>query len=178
MEDGRWMRAALPIFHPPSSILYLPSSILASPMIVPSARLLVWFAMIVLPFALLGGVIAAAAVVSLLIIGMFLLAVIVDAFGAGRSLVGIGVELPPVVRLSKDREGKVEVRIRNERKQQRQVRIALPLRNWTSSCPRKPSGRGSHGRARRTNAAVTGSIRLMSKARRRLASGPRAKPCR
>jgi uncharacterized protein (DUF58 family) len=96
-------------------------------MIVPSARLLVWFAMIVLPFALLGGVIAAAAVVSLLIIGVFLLAVIVDAFGAGRSLVGIGVELPPVVRLSKDREGKVEVRIRNERKQQRQVRIALPF---------------------------------------------------
>src|SRR5215471_13089843 len=96
-------------------------------MIVPSSKLLFWFAIIVLPFALFGGVVAATTIVSLLIIGAFLLAVIVDAFGANKSLAGIGVELPPVVRLSKDREGKVEVRIRNERKQPQQIRVALPF---------------------------------------------------
>ena len=70
--------------------------------------------------------------------------------------------------MSKDREGKVEVRIRNERKQQRQVRIALPFAREIpatreeldiESCPRRPSGRGWRGRARRTSAAITGSIR-------------------
>jgi len=31
-----------------------------------------------------------------------------------ESLAGIGIELPPVTRMSKDREGRLEVRIRNE----------------------------------------------------------------
>lgn len=96
-------------------------------MIVPSSKLLFWFAIIVLPFALLGGVVASTALVSLGIIGAFLLAVIVDAIGADKGLAGIGVELPPVVRMSKDREGKLEVRIRNERKQPQRIRVALPF---------------------------------------------------
>ena len=43
----------------------------------------------------------------------------------GKSLAGIGVELPAVVRMSKDREAKVELRIRNERQQKKNLRLAL-----------------------------------------------------
>ncbi|HEY5040943.1 MAG TPA: DUF58 domain-containing protein, partial [Verrucomicrobiae bacterium] len=47
------------------------------------------------------------------------------AVGARTSLAGIGVELPPVARMSKDREGKLELRIHNERQQSKNLRLAL-----------------------------------------------------
>jgi uncharacterized protein (DUF58 family) len=94
-------------------------------MIVPSSRLLFWVAAIVLPFALVGAVVPAAAIVALLFISGLLLIAIGDAIGAGKNLAGIGVELAPVTRLSKDREGKLEMRIRNEQQAQRKLRIAL-----------------------------------------------------
>jgi uncharacterized protein (DUF58 family) len=96
-------------------------------MIVPRSRLLFWVAMIVLPFALLGAVAPSATVASLLLIGGFLLFVIVDAVGASKSLAGIGVELAAVARMSKDREGKLELRIRNQRQQPKNLRVALAL---------------------------------------------------
>ena len=82
-------------------------------MIVPRTRLLFWVAAIVLPFALLAAVAPGSAVVSLSLIGVFVLVVIVDAIGSSRSLGGIGVELPEIVRMSKDREAKLELRIFN-----------------------------------------------------------------
>jgi uncharacterized protein (DUF58 family) len=94
-------------------------------MIVPRSRLLFWVAAVVLPFALLGAVVPAATGVSLaIIVGFFLLAM-ADGVGAMRSLTGIGVELPAVARMSKGREAKLELRIRNERQQSRQLRVAL-----------------------------------------------------
>ena len=50
-----------------------------------------------------------------------------DALGARRSLAGITVAMPEVARLSKDREGKLELRIRNERRQTKILRLALAL---------------------------------------------------
>jgi uncharacterized protein (DUF58 family) len=94
-------------------------------MIVPSSRLLFWVAVIILPFALLAAVAPGAAVVSLLLIGGFILMVVVDAVGGLKGLGGIGIELPPVARMSKDRPAKLELRIRNERQTQRILRIAL-----------------------------------------------------
>jgi uncharacterized protein (DUF58 family) len=94
-------------------------------MIVPRTRLLFWVAAVVLPFALLGAVVPAAAGVSLAFIGGFFLLVLADAAGAMRSLAGIGIELPAVARMSKGREAKLELRIRNERQQSRQLRVAL-----------------------------------------------------
>jgi uncharacterized protein (DUF58 family) len=94
-------------------------------MIVPSSKLLLWVTVAVLPFALLAGVVPASAVVSLLLIAAFLLVVIVDAFGGLKSLAGIGLSLPDVVRMSKGREAKMELRIRNERQDKRSVRVAL-----------------------------------------------------
>ena len=94
-------------------------------MIVPRTRLLFWVAMVVLPFALLGAVAPATADVSLLCIGGLLAVALADALGARQSLAGIGVELPAVARMSKDREAKLELRIRNERQRQRTLRVAL-----------------------------------------------------
>ncbi|HXR04205.1 MAG TPA: DUF58 domain-containing protein [Verrucomicrobiae bacterium] len=94
-------------------------------MIVPRFRLLFWVAVVVLPFALMGAVSPAAMGASLLCIGGLLLVVAADAIGAGKSLAGIGVELPPIARMSRDREAKLEIRIRNERQRQHNLRIAL-----------------------------------------------------
>lgn len=94
-------------------------------MIVPRSRLLFWVAAVVLPFALIGAVSPPALGISLLCIGGLLVVVLADAFGASKSLAGIGVELPAVARMSKDREAKMEVRIRNERQRQRNLRVAL-----------------------------------------------------
>src|SRR4051812_39702369 len=95
-------------------------------MIVPSSKLLFWVAVIVLPFALLAALVPGAAVVSLLFIGGLLATAIVDAVGAQKTLAGIGVELASVVRMSRDREGKLELRVRNERRVRQTVRLALP----------------------------------------------------
>ena len=94
-------------------------------MIVPQNRLLLWFAVIVLPFALLMAVEPAAGVVSLALIGALAMAAVVDAIGARNSLAGITVALPEIARMSKDREAKLELRIRNERQNQHTLRVAL-----------------------------------------------------
>ena len=102
-------------------------------MIVPRNRLLVWVALVVLPFALLAGVEPAAALLSFTIMGSFALAVVVDAFGARRSLVGLRAELPEVVRMSKDRPGKVDVRLGNPSQRARPIRIGLAMPNEIES---------------------------------------------
>ena len=96
-------------------------------MIVPQNRLLFWFALVVLPFALLAAIEPAALLLALACIAGLVLVALGDAVGAGRSLHGIGVELPPVVRLSKDREAKIELRLRNQLQKQKRLRVALAL---------------------------------------------------
>jgi len=94
-------------------------------MIVPRNRLLLWVTLIVLPFALLAGVEPAAAPVAFGILGAFALAVVADAFGARRGLMNLRAELPAVVRMSKDRPGKVDVRLGNPSQQARPIRIGI-----------------------------------------------------
>jgi len=94
-------------------------------MIVPRNQLLFWVAVVVLPFALLAAVAPGAAAVSLAFIGVFCLAAVVDAFGGRNSLNGLSVELPAIIRLSKDRGGKVELRIFNPARSPRKLRVAL-----------------------------------------------------
>jgi uncharacterized protein (DUF58 family) len=95
-------------------------------MIVPRSRMLFWTAVIVLPFAFLAAVSPTAGGVCLLFIGGLVLVVIADAFVALRNLTGIGVELPAVSRMSKDREAKLELRIRNVQQHKRLLRVGLP----------------------------------------------------
>ncbi|HWH68018.1 MAG TPA: DUF58 domain-containing protein, partial [Candidatus Sulfotelmatobacter sp.] len=94
-------------------------------MLVPRSRLLVWVAVIVLPFALLAAIEPATTVLSLLIIGALVAVALADAVSARASLAGLSLELPAVTRMSKEREGKLEVRIRNPRQKPRILRLAL-----------------------------------------------------
>jgi uncharacterized protein (DUF58 family) len=94
-------------------------------MIVPRSRMLFWVAAIVLPFLFLAAVVPAAATVSLLFISGLLLVAIADAISARKNLTGIGIELPAVARMSKDREAKLELRIRNGPLRQRTLRVGL-----------------------------------------------------
>lgn len=94
-------------------------------MIVPRNRLLFWVAAIVLPFALLAAIVPASAAVLLSLIGVFILAVIIDAIAAGQTLNGIGIELPAISRMSKGREAKLELRILNPRQEKKNLRVAL-----------------------------------------------------
>jgi len=94
-------------------------------MIVPQNRLLLWFALVVVPFALLGAIEPAATVVSLVCLGGFFLVVLGDAGLAASGLKGISVTLPEVVRLSKDRETELELHLRNEHQRRKQLRLAL-----------------------------------------------------
>ncbi|HYG36498.1 MAG TPA: DUF58 domain-containing protein [Clostridia bacterium] len=96
-------------------------------MIAPRNRLLLWFAVVVLPFSLLGAVEPGALLLSGCAIGAFLLLAAVDAITARRELVGISVHLPEVVRMSKDRAVRLEIRLRNERQKPATLRLALAL---------------------------------------------------
>ena len=78
-------------------------------MIVPRTRLLLWVAVIVLPFALLAAVAPGSALVSLAFIAVFLLVAIVDAVNGKQGLIGLNIELPPIVRMSKVPRGKNRV---------------------------------------------------------------------
>jgi uncharacterized protein (DUF58 family) len=96
-------------------------------MIVPRSRLLFWVAAVVLPFALVGAVEPTAAGMGLLLMGLLALVALADAIGARQSLAGIGVALPAVARMSKDRQTTLDVRIQNERQRRSRVRVALGL---------------------------------------------------
>ncbi|MEO8429133.1 MAG: DUF58 domain-containing protein [Verrucomicrobiota bacterium] len=94
-------------------------------MIVPRTRLLFWVAMVLLPFALLFAVNPAAAVLSMLLISAFFLLVAVDAVLAFRSMDGISIELPELVRLSSGREGRFDLKIKNGREKHQRLRLGL-----------------------------------------------------
>jgi uncharacterized protein (DUF58 family) len=96
-------------------------------MIIPRNRLLFWFAVVVLPFSLLGAVEPAAVGISLAAIGGLLVLALADAAASRTCLARISLQLPDVARMSKDREAKLEVRIRNERRRPRNLRLALAL---------------------------------------------------
>ena len=96
-------------------------------MIIPRNRMLRWFAVIVLPFSLLGAVEPGAAGISLAAISGLVVLALADAAGSRTSLAGISLQLPEVARMSKDREAQLEVRIRNERQRPKNLRLALAL---------------------------------------------------
>jgi len=96
-------------------------------MIVPHNRLLFWVAVIILPGSLLAAIEPATAWFFFGGTGVLFLLAILDALNARRSLSGISVEAPSVVRTSQDREAKLPLRICNQRQTSRQLRLGLPL---------------------------------------------------
>jgi len=88
---------------------------------------LIWVGLIALPFSLLAGIVPGAIVISLGAITLLLLIVLVDAVLSRNALSGITVEAPPIARMSKDREARLEVRIRNERLKPFTLSLSLVL---------------------------------------------------
>jgi uncharacterized protein (DUF58 family) len=96
-------------------------------MIVPRSRLLFWVALLVLPFATLIGVAPDSAPIALAIIALFFLIALLDAVISYGALDKIKIDLPKIVRLSKDRNGLIEMQVNNEPQKEKTLRLALPL---------------------------------------------------
>jgi uncharacterized protein (DUF58 family) len=96
-------------------------------MIVPQNRLLLWVAVVFLPGALAGTAAPALAGVSLAAAGLLVAVAALDAFRGCRAAPNLTVTLPPVVRLTQDRPGNIEVRLAGRRRQAMTVRLALGL---------------------------------------------------
>src|SRR5262245_35525041 len=95
-------------------------------MIAPRSRL-IWTASASLPLALVASVAPASVPICLGLAGVMVLIAAGDAVWVRRSLDGIGIELPAIARMSKDRKTPLDVRVRNEQSRQKQLRIALGL---------------------------------------------------
>ena len=96
-------------------------------MIVPQSRLLLWVSVAVLPFAAIAAVVPEATVLAGLIIAVVVVLALLDAALAQGVLEDISIELPAIVRLSKDREGAIDVHIKNKKQQAKRLRLGLPL---------------------------------------------------
>jgi uncharacterized protein (DUF58 family) len=89
--------------------------------------LLLWVAVVALPFSLVAALVPGTGIFSIAAIVLLAILAIVDALGARRTLKDITVELPEIARMSKDREAKLELRIRNPQQQPRTLRLGLAL---------------------------------------------------
>ena len=96
-------------------------------MIIPRNRLIVLFAMIVVPFAMMGAVFAAMADLSVAIIVLFALTAGTDAFRSRYRFDGVTVLFPGVVRLSKDKKGEIKFLIKNAKTKKIIIRIGLAM---------------------------------------------------
>ncbi len=81
----------------------------------------------VLPFSALAVFSSGAAAVAVAAILMFVALALLDAWRGMGALDGLAVELPPIARLAKDREGKIDVIVVNEKETSRLLRIGLAL---------------------------------------------------
>ncbi|CAN5495772.1 DUF58 domain-containing protein [soil metagenome] len=96
-------------------------------MIVPRNRLLFWFALVALPFAVIGAAFPSAMLLSAGMIGGLLLIALVDAILSRKSLEGIRITLPAVIRMSKDREASFDLSIQNPSRRRRSLRVAVDM---------------------------------------------------
>lgn len=96
-------------------------------MIVPRNKLLFWVGIVIVPFCLVAAVVPGMVMIALALMGLFVVVALIDAVRAVGSLAGFSVQLPAVVRLSRERRGKIELRIRNEKQRARTLRLGLPF---------------------------------------------------
>jgi uncharacterized protein (DUF58 family) len=96
-------------------------------MIVPRPKLIGWTALIVLPFGTLAALAPQAEAGALSLIALFFAGVLLDWALSLGVLDGIGVVLPDVARLSKDRAGVIEIQVVNDKCKPRLLRLGLPL---------------------------------------------------
>lgn len=116
-------------------------------MFVPRTRLLAWFALIALPLSLVGSM-AASPLLSFAGTLAFILIAVIDAAFAADALQGIRVELPEIVRFSKNREGVIELNVTHSGAVNREVRFGLALPGAFSSPHEDLSVMLPHGQER------------------------------
>jgi len=95
--------------------------------IVPRSKLLWWVALGLLPLSLLAAFVPGVTGLVTILFLAALLMFLVDAMLAGRSLENLAVELPPLLRFSKDRPANLELRFRGPGPKDRPLRLALAL---------------------------------------------------
>jgi len=94
-------------------------------LIAPTSRLLHWTAATVLPLAFFAAALPRQDMTCVALLFAFGVVALVDALRASAGSAGIGVELAPVARMSKNRATNIEVRIHNKAAEKRTLRIAL-----------------------------------------------------
>ena len=94
-------------------------------MIVPRFRLLFWVGIIFLPAAIMARLSPQSAMLLGGLVAAFSILALIDGFLAFGRMEGINVQLPDVLRLSRDRDGEIEIRIKNDRMKIRRLRIGL-----------------------------------------------------
>ena len=92
---------------------------------VPSPRLIWLVAVIGFPAAAIAALWPAAWLIAIMTVAILVVAAAVDAAMRSRALDGIRVELPDLLRLFKDRDGEIRMRILNETRRARRLRIGL-----------------------------------------------------
>jgi uncharacterized protein (DUF58 family) len=94
-------------------------------MIVPRPRLLLWVGLLAVPAAALSAIGSRAAIAAAVATGVLTVVVLVDAFLAARPLQDLALEFPATVRTTLDREGTIELRLRNPTGRGRRIRVGL-----------------------------------------------------
>ncbi|MDM8524824.1 DUF58 domain-containing protein [Desulfococcaceae bacterium HSG8] len=96
-----------------------------SEMIVPKSRLLFWAGIVFLPFGTLATALPSSAALSGSVIAALIIFALADMLFVSGRLEGISVSFPPVVRLSKDHDGNIGLRLCNEKMKVRRLRLGL-----------------------------------------------------
>ena len=94
-------------------------------MIIPRTRLLLWFALLVVPFATLAGLVPGTTPLAFAAMALFALVLAADAWRALRLLEGVALNLTPLIRATQGRMFTIPVLVRNPSRRARTVRIAL-----------------------------------------------------
>ncbi len=94
-------------------------------MIVPRTRLLLWFAMLVVPFATLAGLVPGTTPLAVAVMALFVLVLAIDAWRAVRLLEGVALHLTPLIRATQEWMFTIAVLVRNPSQRARTLRIAL-----------------------------------------------------
>jgi uncharacterized protein (DUF58 family) len=94
-------------------------------LIVPRNRLILWTGLVVVPFGALWPLLPETGVWCASAIGAFLALVLLDAISSRSASAGVSVEFSETVHLIKDREGEIELRIKNRGPKTRRARLGL-----------------------------------------------------
>ena len=94
-------------------------------MIIPQTRLVAWSAIVLVPIGAIAGAGSTGMLAAGIAAAAFFVVVAIDAIAARNRLAGLGVDLPEVTRLQKDRPAEIELLIRNESQRARPLRIGI-----------------------------------------------------